>query len=1101
MGSKRSSSPVRWDLLDEWLDEEGVDHSEPRITRNKRVGPQALSFSQRRLWFFSQFAKNHSAYNMPLLIEIRGDLQEDALEESLQRLVQRHEVFRTTFQFIDGEPMQIVTDTCAFQLNRSVEPADEEVRKQIETEARRPFDLTQGPLLRAQLWKCEDQKQFLLITIHHIVSDGWSIRLIWQELLEQYEQIRTGVSRRKERTIRYTDYAAWQSQWLLKEKVEEMGRYWERKLAGAPALLKLPTDRSRPPVQGGDGFSQRMYLTRELTRQLHDLAKQEGTTMFMLMLSAWKVLLYRYSGQEDLLVGTPVTGRNKKEVEHVIGLFVNMIVLRTAWGIELSFRELLHRVKENVLESFDYQDFPFEKLVERIRVERDPSYHPLFQVTFSYEDQPLSERKIEGVTFSPQLIENGGAKFDLSLDAVHTPEGMMVTLSYNTELYEKTTMRRMLSQLETVLKNIVTDPDALLSRIQLLSDEDRHLLQQVWSPQSLVDPDEACIHHLIEQQVKKTPDYTALIDGEERLSYRELDRRANQVAHCLIRLGVGPGTFVGIGMDRSSRLIVALLGILKAGGAYVPLDTHHPPDRLQLILEDANLSVIVTEARWQGIIGSREIDLLCMDTDGAVIDQQPITPVESQVASLHASYMIYTSGSTGRPKGVIIEHHNTVNLLKWFKQEFRADDLKGVLAASSICFDISVYELFLPLIVGGKVILAQSVLHFPDLPAKDEVTVVFTLPSVMTELMRTGDLPPSVRLIKLGAEPLRKDLVDQLYEIPSVTKVYNFYGPTETTTLVTYAALDKGSKEEPTIGRPIGNTFAYVVDSHLQPVPIGVPGELCIGGAAVGRGYHRLPQLTDVRFVPDPFSPDFKARMYRTGDLVRYRPDGRLDFLGRIDSQVKVRGFRLEPGEIEAVLEAHHTVRQAIILVKESLSGKRLVAFVVADEQVTGQELKHYLKKKLPDYMIPDSLVFLGKLPLLPNGKYDRKALLQIEEPDRVFTKGEPIPRNAIEQEISEIWKQALHMERIDLHENFFELGGHSLLFMRIHAQIKEQINSQVTILDLFRYPTIASLSAFLMGSERDVLSLQETKKRADKQRSALKRRRRGIEQRGIDSE
>jgi amino acid adenylation domain-containing protein len=1099
-------------LFDELLNEEGVDAEAGRIARRDSAGPAALSFAQQRLWFLSQLGSNDASYNMPMLVRLSGTLDDSALEESFNRLIARHETLRTTIRLVDGEPVQEIATEARIDLQRyEALGAEVEVQRTVIEEAGRPFDLSQGPLLRVILLatggkgETGEDEHLLLINLHHIIADGWSLNLLLEDLAAIYDALVAGQAPAlSPLPIQYADYALWQRDLLQGETLQQELDYWTSRLADAPTVLELPTDRPRPPVQSYAGANVTSWLDADLSRRLQELAREEQATLFMLLLGAYKVLLSRYTGQEDILVGTPIAGREDSDTERLIGLFVNTLVMRTNLQGNPSFRDVIARVKEGALEAYSHQSVPFEKVVEALNVRRDTSYHPIFQLWFGYQAAPLSKPEAGGLRFESDVVPNATSKFDLSLDILSTEQGLQLSIQYSTELFEQATIVRLLSHFERLLAEIGANPDAPVAAMHLLGDEERRQLLVDWNQTDVEFPRDATLHTLFEQQVRRTPLAIACIDGELRLTYEQLNARANRLARRLQQMGVTTESLVGICMKRSADMLTAMLAVFKAGGAYVPLDPAYPKERLRVILEDSEVAVVVTQERLLDVLPEHDAQLLVLDAEKeqASIDALPADDLQEKIAPSQTAYLIYTSGSTGRPKGVVIEHHNAVSLLTWAQQEFPAEHLAGVLAATSICFDLSVYELFLPLSMGGKVIMAENVLHVPQLPAKDEITLINTVPSAIQELLRMNGVPSSVRIVNLAGEPLRKLLVDRLYDVPTIERVYNLYGPSETTTYSTFALLERGDEAAPTIGRPVGNTRLYVLDPLQEPVPTGVPGELYIGGEGVSRGYLRRPELTEEKYLPDPFAGKPDARMYRTGDLVRYLPDGRLEFLGRIDHQVKVRGFRIELGEVETMLTRHASVRESHVLVSEQNGDKRLLAYLVFQpgETLSASDLRGYLKERLPDYMVPSSFVVLDALPLLPNGKVDRAALLSLESQSVEIGTQYVAPQNEAERLLCTIWQEVLGVERVGLHDNFFDLGGHSLLLMRVHQLIQARIGGGLDVIDLFRYPTVSLLAKALTSQDETPAFAgagAETQQRAENKRAAMNRRKQLSQKRG----
>ncbi len=1052
------------------------------------------SFAQQRLWFVHQLEPDSPSYNVTTALWLSGTLDVSALERSLETVVARHEVLRTTFRLAEGEPVQVVAPELRLELpiaDRSAVPAAErkaEVRRLIQEEVRRPFDLERGPLLRARLIRLAPDEHALILIVHHIVFDGWSVGVLSRELSECYRAFERGETPRlPELPVQYADYAVWQREWLSGESFERQLAYWRTQLAGAPAVLELPTDFPRPRVQSYRGATERRVLSRPLLEKLKRLSQQEGATLFMTLLAGFQLLLSRYSGQEDIVVGSPIANRTRSELEHLIGFFVNSLALRTDLSGDPSFRELLRRVREVALGAYGNQDIPFERLVGEIHPERVGDRNPLFQVMFALQNTPRAALTLEGIKLRSLPRRTETSKFDLTLHMHQDPQGLTASLEFNTDLFEVGTITRMLGHLERLFEEVVADPDRRLSALPLLSPKERHQLLVEWNATTADSPRDLSVHRLFEQQAARTPQAVAVAVGGERLTYRELDRRANQLAHYLRARGVGPDVRVGICLERSPHLIVALLGVLKAGGAYVALDPAYPEERLRFLLHDAQVAVLLTDGRLrEGLPRGDTAAIVCLDRDLATIARESDEPVESGIAAASLAYVIYTSGSTGTPKGVGITHRNAVAFLTWAGRTTSAAAGARVLATTSINFDLSVYEIFGTLSWGGTVILLRTALELPerpDLRAPGAATLLNTVPSVAAALVRLGAVPPGLVRVNLAGEPVSRTLVEELYAA-GAGEVYNLYGPSETTTYSTVAHLAAGESGVPGIGRPIANTRAYVLDRRLEPVPIGVPGELYLGGEGVARGYLGRPALTAERFVPDPFGPSAGAEagghLYRTGDRVRWRRDGTLEFLGRVDRQLKLRGFRIELGEIETVLAEHAGVRDCAVVLRDDLpGGPDLVAYVVPHAPKTNgstppvadatprnrvfvSEIRNHLRARLPEYMMPSAFVVLAGLPLSPNGKLDRRALPSPEGSRVGEDTSFVAPRTPIEERLAGQWRELLGVERVGLQDNFFELGGHSLLAVKLFAEIERAFDRKLPLSTLFRAPTLGQLAEVL---------------------------------------
>jgi amino acid adenylation domain-containing protein len=1027
-----------------------------------------LSFAQQRLWFLEQLEPNSPRYHIRAGFRLEGRLDVAALQAALATIVARHAVLRTTFASVEGEPVQVILPA------RPVELAVRDLRHQppherqamaerlLSEAVRRPFNLTQDLLLRATLVQLADSEQLLLLVIHHIAADGWSLAILLQELSACYEAHLAGKPcALPALPLQYADFAVWQRGWLQGEVLKSPLAYWTEQLRGAPPVLELPTDRPRPALQAFTGASQRVLLPRALAEALQALSRQEGATLFMTLLAAFTTLLWRYSGQEDIVVGSPIAGRNRTEIEGLIGLFVNTLALRTDLSGNPTFRALLARVRALTLAAYTHQDLPFEKLVEALQPERSLRHSPLFQVLLVLQNTAPAALRLDGLRVHRLAVTSGTAKFDLTLYLTERADGLLTSLEYSTELFDAATIERLLGHYRVLLEGVVTDPDQRLADLPLLTEAERQQLLVDWNATPTDAVPVACAHELFEAQVEQTPNAVAVCFAERRLSYRELDRQANQLAHYLRSLGVGPDTLVAVGVERSIELVVAVLGIWKAGGAYVALDPAYPEERLQFLLKDSQAPVLVTTAALVPRLAAPCARAVCLDADAPQIARQPDRRPEQRAGPDNLAYVLYTSGSTGRPKGVAVVHRGPAALLNWTLRTFTGEQLAGMLFSTSICFDLSVFELLAPLSCGGKVIVIPDALHLPECAAAGEVTFLNTVPSVMAELLRRPGLPTAVQVIALAGEPLSARLVQQCYQLPGVEHVFNLYGPTEATVYATFCRVLEDQDGPPPIGRPISGTRAYVLDEHLQPVPIGMPGELYLGGAGLARGYLNRPELTGARFLPDPFSAQPSARLYRTGDRCRYRADGNLEFLGRLDNQVKVRGFRIELGEIEAVLNEHPQVQETAVLLHQNAAGdQQLVAYVMPHGPAPAlADLRGFVQQKLPGYMVPAAFVLLERLPLSPTGKVDRRALPALNGACLAGEQTYTAPRTRVEKMLAEIWASVLGLEQVGVGDHFFEAGGHSLLAMRVLARVQQAFSVELPLRQLFETPRLADLA------------------------------------------
>jgi len=1043
----------------------------PRLQSAERGTEVPLSFAQQRLWLLDQLTPASAAYNVPAAIVVKGRLCTAALEQGFAEIVRRHEALRTSFPTVGDQPTQAVAVAGPFSLHvvdlcTLAEPDQRlHTRRLVDEEARRPFDLVHGPLVRVTLVRLDEEQHVVLLALHHVICDGWSLGVLTDELSSLYASFSQGqASSLPTLTIQYADFSAWQREWLNGEVLESQLAHWKDRLAGAPSSLLLPTDRPRPPVQSVRGARQSLSVPESLSTQLKTLSQREGTTLFCTLLAAFATLLYRWTGQHDILIGTPVAGRTRAELERMIGLFVNTLVLRTDLRHEPSFRELLARVHDVALDAWAHQELPFEKLVEEVEGQRDLSRTPLFQVMFILQNTPAAGLTLPGLAVAPFDVSNESAKFDLLLDLTETGHGLRGTLEYNTDVFDSATVARFLGHFEALLAAIASDPNQHISTLPILSAAERQLLAE-WNDTSVDWPQDECLHELVEAQARECPDAVAVVADDRQLTYGDLNRKSNQLARYLRSLGVGPESRVGLCLNRSIEMVVGVFGVLKAGAAYVPMDPAYPSSRLAFILEDSKASVVLSDERLAASLPKHTARVVCLDSTWQIPGAEPGENLGRRGDSRNLSHVIYTSGSTGRPKGVAIEQRSVVTLVRWSRENYSAEELAGVLAATSICFDLSVWELFVPLSVGGTVVLASTALELPALRSAQRVTLINTVPSAIAELLRSGGIPSSVRTVNLAGEPLTRELSDALYATGTIEKVCDLYGPSEDTTYSTFVRRAIGDRA--TIGRPLANTRVYLGELGQAPVPIGVAGELQLSGSGLARGYLDRPDLTAERFLPDTLGPLPGQRVYRTGDLARWRADGRLDFLGRIDHQVKIRGFRIELGEIEAALRGHPAVREAIVLAREDQPGvKRLVAYLIADGSPTVTDLREHLQDRLPGYMIPEAFVMLEALPLLPNGKVDRRALPVPDHTRPELESAFVAARSAAEQRLGEIWCQVLGVERVGVHDNFFELGGHSLLATKVVSRIRAVFGAELPLRRVFESPTISELARSLGGDD-----------------------------------
>ncbi len=1042
-----------------------------RIERRKTDGPYPLSSSQEQLWFLNQLAPESPVYNVVDLIPLGGTVDSDALRRAVEELVRRHEILRTAFSFRDGHPMQIVMPAADVTLtdldlsDLSKPEREREWTRVIHEEGRKPFDLSQIPLLRAKVVHQSRHEHRLLLVIHHIIADEWSMEILHKEVLQLYEAFSQGQAPSiKELPIQYADFACWQRDRLKGEVLPEQIAYWKEDLAGAPPTLELPTDKPRPATPSFRGATEVFQLTESLLQPLKTLGRQEQATLFMILEAAFAALLHRYTGQDDILVGTPISGRMNSETESLIGCFLNTIVLRACFTEDLTFRSLLRQTRERSLGAFAHADLPFKQLVTELALERDPSRSPLFQVMFILHD-PDGVSEVSKVSGKHQL-ETGTSKFDLTLFISETKNGLEGLIEYSTDLFEADTIRRFCEYYATLLIAIASNPDQSVSKLPLLSDAERQQLLVIYNNTAVeYSGRDLCLHQLIEEQAQKTPDNVALVFEQERLTYDELNRRADRLAHHLARLGVGPDMLVGLCVERSLDMVTGILGVLKCGGAYVPLDPSFPQNRLAYMIEDSQMKVLLTHRGLEQKLPVRPQVVVHMDSDWEKIaNENSMVSVLPTIHGQSRAYVLYTSGSTGKPKGVEIPHSAIVNFLLSMLRTpgFSASDT--LLAVTTLSFDIAGLELYLPLICGGKIVIAKSEdAQDPGCLAKliqdSACTVMQATPATWRALLHRGWRGSAKLKVLCGGEALLPDLAQEL--LPRCAELWNMYGPTETTVWSTVHKVTSLDGSIP-IGRPIANTQVYVLDARRNLVPTGNVGELYIGGDGLARGYLQREDLTQERFVPSPFVQN--ALLYRTGDVARWLPDGTLECLGRVDSQVKVRGFRIELGEIEAILNSHPSVRQCAVIAREDSPGdKQLVAYFETQNAPAPDtaELRAHVKKDLPTFMVPSVFVAIEKLPLTPNGKVDRKSLpapaqQNSADSDSVAT------GDVTEQLLAQIWAKALKVKHVGPRDNFFELGGHSLLAVRVTVEIETLTKIRLPLATFLQAPTIADLAAIL---------------------------------------
>ncbi|HLP89583.1 MAG TPA: amino acid adenylation domain-containing protein [Nostocaceae cyanobacterium] len=1066
----------------------------PQVTARQYL---PLSFAQSRLWFLDCLEPNNPAYNMAFAYRVEGNLQQRELEQSFQEIINRHEILRTSFVNQDGSPVQLIHDFVPVPLtvtdlsNLTTEHQERELKTAVQGEIITPFNLQSVPLLRIHLYKLAAETHVIVLVMHHIISDGWSQGIMIKELSSIYTALCQGqASPLAPLSLQYGDFAHWQQTIFTQTQLPQQLAYWKEKLGRKTTVLELPTDFPRPATPSYQGATVIFKIDREIGDRFKKFCDSHGTTLFMGFLAVFSTLLQRYSGQEDLLIGTPIANRNRKQIEDLIGFFVNTLVIHADLAGNPEFTTLLGRIKEETLEAFAHQDVPFEKIVEEIQPDRNLNQNPLFQVMFILQNAPMGKLELPDLTFTPLEMEQVTAKFDLSLSIIEAEQEIIGLWEYRTDLFTAETINRMVGHFQTLLTNILANPQQNLAQIPILTvKEQQQLLTQL--NHNPVEFNQAkLVHQLIELQAEKTPDAIAVVWEDEHLTYRELNQKSNQLAHYLQSLGVKPDVLVGICVERSLEMIIGLLAVLKAGGAYVPIDPNYPQERIKFMLNDTKVSVLLTQQKLipQLDIPS-QIQTICLDTDREIIGQYSQENPISRVRGNNLAYMIYTSGSTGKPKGVMIEHYSFLNFTQATIHEYQITESDRILEFFSISFDAAVESIYPCLVQGATLVLRTdeiltSIPKFIEKCHQWSITISSLTTAFWHQLAAELNkwnltLPPSLRLVIFGGEQALLDKVTAWQQqIKTDVKLINNYGPTETTVVATNCSLiTKKLTSSVPIGQPIPNMEVYILDPYLQPVPVGVAGELYISGAGVARGYFRRPDLTAEKFVPHPFSQKIGARLYKTGDLVRYLNDGNIEYLGRIDNQVKIRGFRVEIGEIEAILGEHPEILSTAIITNIDASGsKQLIAFVVPKSQPapSPNTLREFLKAKLPNYMIPAHFVTLPNLPLTPNGKIDRKALAALKiEQNTNLTKCIP-PRTPLENKLVKIWEEMLQIKPVGVTDNFFDLGGHSLLAIKLITAIEKQLQLNLPVVTLFRQGTIEKIAAVLeqksLPSDTDLL-------------------------------
>jgi amino acid adenylation domain-containing protein len=1050
------------------------------------------SFAQQRLWFLDRSIPDNAIYNVPTAIHLAGSLNLAALERTFNEIVCRHETLRTTFMVEDGQPLQAIAPSATIPLHivdlhhLGADDRDLEAKSIINAALKHAFDLASGPLLRVTILVLSETEHILLINMHHIICDDWSLGVLIAELGMLYAAFaQDRSSPLSELPLQYADFAQWQREWLQGAVLDTQLAYWREQLNGI-STLHLPTDKPRAAIQTYRGAARFLELPKPLTDRLEQLSQQAGVTLFMTLLAAFKTLLYRYTDREDIAIGSPIANRNRSEIEGIIGFFVNTLVLRSDLAGNPTFRELLDRVREVTVGGYTHQDLPFEKLVEELHPERSLSHHPLFQVVFGFQNAPMCALELPGLVPSLINIDFKTTRFDLELHLWkcgedfrssdggnwEDTEGLRGIIVYNTDLFDAATIDRMLNHFKTLLLGIVANPDRRIANLPLLSEIELNRVMVEWNHTQADNPETQCVHRIFEAKVLQYPDAIALNFANDRLTYQELNSRSNKLARHLRKLGVGAEVLVGMCIPQSIDTIVGLLAILKAGGAYVPLDPSYPQERLDFMLEDARVAVLLTQSnsidRFEDFINP----IVSIDNDWEIISQERADNLQYDPNSDNLAYVIYTSGSTGQPKGVAVTH-KAINRLVCNPNYIKLEPCDRVAQAANISFDAATFEIWGALLNGAELVAIdrevtlsprEFALHIRD----RKIDVLFLTTALFQQIAR--DVPQAFETLKyllFGGETVNVRWVNKIIERGAPQHLIHVYGPTENTTFSTYYEVDRSrSIASLPIGSPITSTQIYILDPHLQPVPIGVTGEIYLGGDGLARGYLDRPELTDRAFIHHDFNAHLNTRLYKTGDRARYLPNGNIEFLGRTDNLVKIRGFRIELAEIEAVLNRHPAVSENVVIVAENVpDDKHLVAYIVLDrEQIPTPEIqliRQFLKSKLPQYMVPTAYIFLESLPLTPNGKVDRAALAttdSINYHDRDYV----APRSQVEELLTQIWAKVLGKEQIGIDDNFFESGGHSLLATQLMSRIRDNFQIELPVSNLFEAPTIAQLARYI---------------------------------------
>lgn len=1120
-------------LFEELLKKKGIHTPQgPLLKRYDQTGPFKLSFAQRRICFLQQFDPQSAAYNDPTALRLKGTLDFNALEQTFNEIIRRHHILQMVFpeekgqpvlnyhpQHQEGQPVKIAITRVHLDDISGNEPQptslEERLRQFINSFCAQPFDLKRDLLVRVSLLTISDHDYVLVVNMHHIILDGWSKGIMLQELMDLYQAFSSGnQSPLPELPLQYHDYVTWLHEWMQGKIFENQLAYWEKELKGAAPVLELPIDHPRPSMASGKGSWEPFRFAPATLQALNTLAREENVTLFMLLLSIYMTLLFRYSSQEDILVGTPVAGRQRVELENLIGLFVNTVVIRSRLTGDTPFNELLARVRQTALQAFSHQDMPFEKLVEELNPQRSLSVLPIFQVMFQLQNAPMPPARISGLTITPIQVDTGFSQVDLSLTVWEEEQGLNGSMEYNSDLFERSTIQRMVCHFQALVESVLVDHRRTLSSLPMLTDKEQYQVIVEWNQTAALYPREQSIHELFSRCAGLYPHHDAVVFGHQRLGYKELDEASNRLARVLFQVGVRPETLVAICLENSLELITGVMAILKAGGAYIPMDPAYPDKRLNSMVKDSSPAVLVTRSAFKPRFPRYPGVIICVDQPRETIfpsagEEEWENRPKNQPG--HAACVIYTSGSSGEPKGIVIEHGNIVNLVTSFIESYHPGPGDRVLPLTSIASASFVGEILPILTAGGAIVLADKV-HFLDMKILMElleqlkITILSTVPSMIARLNASAWKPAGLRLLLSGGEALSAGDIDH---IKKTVTVVNGYGLTETTICSTYTIVNRqeeftGPGIVITVGKPIINTQLYILDQWKNPVPVGVPGEIYIGGAGVSRGYLNNPGLTQERFTRERqfkfIQPSFQqdsasqtGRLYRTGDLGSWLADGNIKFLGRIDTQVQIHGFRIELAEIEKHLGLHPDIQDVFVIDREFSPGdRRLVGYMVIEKGRTlgTSQLREWLASRVPEYMIPAVFQEIDTMPLTMNGKVDIAAL-PIPSGERPGLEVDfKAPQSEAEKKIAAVWQEYLKLDRVGINDNFFDLGGHSLLLTQVHSRLSEIFTTGLTIVDLFRYPTIYLLAKSLTREDNSANqeTLKKLQERASKQRQAINR-------------